>query len=99
MSKGIEAFKRIGNAIDHADDIALSYLKEGDFDIVDKELKALEVIKECCEFDFIKKEENDKPIRYEIHIRRKGGDNIFFPCLAIYPKNREDFDLLKEVLL
>lgn len=67
-------------------------------EITQKKHKALEIIKKCCEFDFIKEEENDKPIRYEIHIRRKGGDNIFFPCLAIYPKTHEEYDLLKEVL-
>ena len=64
----------------------------------DKEHKALEIIKETCEFDFIKEEVNDNPTRYEIHIRRKGKDNIYLPCLAIYPKSQEEFDLLKEEL-
>lgn len=91
MNKELETF---GNKVCPKNCIA--NCEECEF--VAKKLKALNSIKECCEFDFIKIENNDKPTRYEIHIRRKGGDNIFFPCLAIYPKSQDEFDLFKEVL-
>ncbi len=67
---------------------------------VEKEHEALEIIKETCEFDFIKEEIINKPTRYKIHIRRKGENNfnMYYTVLVLYPKSQEEFDLLKEVL-
>lgn len=86
MSKGIEAFKRIGNAIDHADEIAWSYFEEGDFDIVDKELKALEIIKE-------------KQINIDLFNDTPNIDEYNYWCSDRAILTKEEYDLLKEVLL
>lgn len=69
-----------------------------DDDIKQKKLKALEVIKSSCEFDFIESSVNEKTT-YEIHIRPKNKEQLLFNCLAIFLKTKEEFDLLKEVLL
>ena len=63
----------------------------------DKKVKALEIIKEKCEFDFLEEKINDMPVRYEIHIRPKEKEQLLFNCLAIYPKT-EEYDLLREVI-
>ena len=66
---------------------------------VNKEHKALEIIKENCEFDFLERKINDMPTRYEIHIRPKNKEQLLFTCFAIFVETKEEYDLLKEVLL
>ncbi len=61
--------------------------------------ETLDIIKSNCEFDFLEEKINDMPIRYEIHIRPKNKEQLLFTCLAIYPKTKEEFYLLKEVLI
>lgn len=89
MSKELEAL----------DKIAYSYGYDENILIINKSLKALEIIKENCEFDFLEKKLNDMPSEYEIHIRPKNKEQLLFTCLAIYPKTEKEFNLLKEVLL
>ena len=57
----------------------------------------LRIIKENCEFDFLKISVNDS-VKFEVHIRPKNKDQLLFTCLAIYPKTQFEFDLLKEWL-
>ena len=91
MNKGLEAFKRIGNAIDHADDMAMSYFEAGDFDIVEKQLEALDIIKQFIKslgliFIFA----DNKTIL----ITDNDEFEYRYKC-----KTQEEYDLLKEVLL
>ena len=68
---------------------------------IEKSLKRLEkqnvilrIIKENCEFDFLKTSVNDS-IEFEVHIRPKNKEQLLFTCIAIYPKTQSEFDLLK----
>ena len=66
------------------------------YDISNKK-KALEIIKENCEFDFREIDVNDY-VEFAIRIRSKNKYQLFFTCLDVFLKTQAEFDLLKEVL-
>ena len=86
MSKELEAWKRVRESAENADGDAAVY-EIGDCDIVEKELKALEIIKEkeVNVYDF---KEYESKYEYNKHTKEE------FQELT-----QEEYDLLKEVLL
>lgn len=66
---------------------------------VQNKIKVLEILKDKCEFIFIKEEIVGQPTRYEIRIMPINEVHSRFTCLAISAKDQEEYDLLKETLL
>lgn len=92
--KKLTGLEALDNLIDYGE-----WLPAYEMEIIREELRALEIIKSKCEFDFLEQKINDMSTKYEIHIRPKNKGQLLFTCLAISVKNKEQFNLLKEVLL
>lgn len=103
MSKGLEALERLETFVNET--IGIKHYKESgwhiqgsdDYTIIEKELKALEVIKELFDFDFAIRYGNNQPIlRITNKLYEKLGKPFYYWELPI---TQEEYDLLKEVLL
>ena len=92
MTKEQEAFNRISEAMDYADDMAHSHYEVGDFEIVENALKALEIIKEKrVDIESFYTSFIEEDCDYGFYERRYGTYGKY--CLT-----EEEFNLLKEVL-
>ena len=83
MSKSLEALIRIINHLDYDSDYVTYDNHKGDIELIEKELEALKIIKENLKYD----------------ISYNPTDNEYYIDTAIRCKDKEEYDLLKEVLL
>lgn len=86
MSKELEAWKRVRESAENADGDAAVY-EIGDCDIVEKELKLLEIFK--------------KFFGTNIRVEYRKDTDEYFLCINRFGMviSKEEYDLLREVLL
>ena len=99
MSKELEAWKRVRESAENADGDAAVY-EIGDCDIVEKELKALEIIKNKGVFvHFLRQSENVEVYNSCMIVAFKEmAKKDYEGVVKKFCLTQEEFDLLKEVL-
>ena len=94
MSKGLEALERIGKCYVKSESKDLMFTDEygDDYDIIERELKALKIIKKCR--IKVEKREDFDVIGYAT-FRKNGKYRYYINDIEI---TQEEYDILKEML-
>lgn len=95
MSKGLESLVKLMDDVNQCvNSGGIHYIDKRNYDIVEKELKAFEILDNNIEFQFLERKENNK-VKYIVRLINFDNPTQLFE----WDIEKEQYDLLKEVLL